>query len=440
MIWYLGAILIISIFIYSPQTFHSYMSPKAYIFAVGVFGGLLFYHHVWCGVLPWLLIGWMGYWSGLSLIFQRDCSALFDLMLCVGWAFLVAAFFAPVPLFYALSIAGAIVALSALAEFAGYGIGRAYWQQFGQLKFGKIQGRRPAACLGNPDILGSFSAAMLPLAFALVFPFNAALSVLGLILSQARASWLAAGLPGLPLLSAYFWIRKEEILQDHSIRERFKYYALTWSLIKERPWFGHGLGNFRIFAAREWQSFPRLHHVHSEWLEMLHDGGVIGFIFWLAIIVQSVRSLWIAGRIEQACALALGVLLVDGLFSLSLRVLPVQMLFWSFIGLALRPNLIPIEIPLGIRCGLGLLLAAIPNAAILLMMADFHHKQGIKAILAEQEIEKGLEKLLLALRLNPYLSEARSALVLLLEKMGQNDLANAQKCKLQRYEPYFYAR
>lgn len=441
MTWYLGAMLVVSVFIYSPQTFHLYSSPKAYVFAVGVFGGFCVFSHTWRGVLPWLLMGWVGYWSCLQLIFRRDCAALFELVLCVGWAFLVGAFLSPVELLSILSVAGSLVVLIALAEFAGYGIGRAYWQNFGTLQFGKIQGRRPAACLGNPDVLGSFSAAMLPLAFALVFPFNAVLSVLGLVLSQARASWLAAGLPGLPGLLSYLWIRKEDILQDHSLRERIKYYALTWSFIKERPWCGHGLGSFRITSAREWKSFPRLHHVHSEWLEVLHDGGAIGFGLWVSIIGWTLWTLWTLGdAIHQACALALIVLLIDGLFSLSLRVLPVKIIFWSFIGLALRPAMLPMEIPLAIRCGLCILLLAIPNAAILLMMADYHHKQGLKAILAEHNVEKGLEKLLLALRLNPWLTEARSSMVLILEKMGQTSLADAQRRKLLKYEPYYYER
>ena len=440
MIWYLGAILIMSVLIYSPSTFHVYTAPKMYVFAVGVFGGFLFFASAWRGALPWLLIGWIGYWSCLQLVFCCDYSTLFEIALCVGWAFLVGAYLAPVQLLYMLSIAGALVALIALAEFAGYGIGRGYWQDFGTLHFGKIQGRRPAACLGNPDVLGSFSAAMLPLAVALMFPFNALLALIGLVLSQARASWLAAGLPGVPLFSSYFWIRKDEILQDHSLRERLKYYALTWKLIQERPWFGHGLGSFKFWAAREWSSFPRLNHVHCEWLEVLHDGGILGVALWSAIIVQSLRTLWTAGRIEQACALALGVLLIDGLFSLSLRVLPVQMLFWSFIGLAMRSDLSPITISVGIRCGLGLLLLAIPNAAILLMMADYHHKQALKAIFAKQDIEAGLEKLLLVLRLNPWMTEARSSMILLLEKMGHTDLADAQRQKLLMYEPYFYAR
>lgn len=440
MVWYLGAILIMSVLIYSPSTFHAYTALKAYVMAVGVFGGFLLFASAWRGALPWLLIVWIGYWNCLQLVFRRDCSAVFELALCVGWAFLIGAYLTPVQLLYIVSIAGALVSLIALAEFAGYGIGRAYWQDFGALKFGKIQGRRPAACLGNPDVLGSFSAAMLPLAAALIFPLNILLALIGLVLSQARASWIAAGLPGLPLIAAYLWIRKDEIVQDHSLRERLKYYALTWSLIQERPWFGHGLGSFKLFAAREWQSFPRLNHVHCEWLEVLHDGGVFGVALWSAIIVQSLRTLWTAGRIEQACALSLGVLLIDGLFSLSLRVLPVQMLFWSFVGLALRPCMMPMEMPMAIRCGLGLLLFAIPNAAILLMMADYHHKQALKTIITKQNIEKGLEKLLLVLRLNPWLTEARAAMVLLLEKMGQTALADAQKKKLLKYEPYFYAR
>lgn len=429
-----------SVLIYSPQAFHNYTTPKAYVFAMGVFGGFVLFAHAWRGVLPWLLIGWICYCSCLHIFLRHDWSALLESVLCVGWAFLVAAFLAQMELLYAVSIAGALVVLIALAEFAGYGIGRGYWQDFGILHFGKIQGRRPAACLGNPDVLGSFSAAMLPLAFALVFPFNTLLSVLGLVLSQARASWISAGLPVLPLLSSYLWARKDDILQDCSLQERLKYYALTWLLIKERPWFGHGIGSFKIFAAREWPTFPRLNHAHSEWLEVLHDGGIVGFLLWLAIILHSLRTLWALGSIEQACALALGVLLIDGFFSLSLRVLPVQILFWSFIGLAMRPAMMPMEIPLAIRCGLCILLLAIPNAAILLIMADYHHKQGMKAILTEQNIEKGLEKLLLALRLNPWLTEARSSMVLILEKMGQKSLAEAQRRKLLKYEPYFYER
>jgi O-antigen ligase len=433
--WFFAVTLIVCILIYAPQYSYAYRAPKAYLFALAIFGGfLLFPPASAAGVLPGLIAADAGVSLLLCFLLRRpyaDREALFQHILLIGWAFLIAGRQGrPNMLLYALLIAAAVVTLLALAEFAGYGLGKRYWHDFGTLRWGKIEGRRPAACLGNPDVLGSFSAAALPLAFALLYPFNAVLAVIGLILSQARAAWIAAGLPGLPLIASYLWLSRNDILKDYSVQQRLKYYRLAWSLIQERFWFGHGPGSFKILSQRDWQETPRISHVHCEWLELWHDTGLIGVLLRLAILITAISRLAQAGRVEMAFAACLLVLAVDGCFSLSLRTIALKIVWWTGVGIAMQA-------PAAAVCHWHKpLLLAIPNAAILLFMADRHYKLGLSYLMGFQ-LESAMRHLLRVVQMCPWHRDARYALATACSMAGQKDLAHRQLEKLSRYDPYY---
>jgi hypothetical protein len=428
--WFLTGALVCCLIVYAPQCCYEYRAPKAYLFAWAVFGGLLFASPAsWSGVLPGLVLAELGLYLALRSP-DFDQETLFQQALLVGWAFLIAGHGAPRLLLNALLAASTIISLLALAEFAGYGLGKRFWVDFGALHWGKLHGRRPASCLGNPDVLGSYCAAMLPLAFALLYPFNALLVLLGLILSQARASWLAAGLPGLPLIGAYLWVTRRAILNDPSVQERLKYYRLTWRLIRERPWLGHGPGAFKILAQRDWRQSPRLKHVHCEWLELWHDTGLIGLLLRLAIMGAAIVRLLQGGRLETAFAACLVILAVDGCFSLSLRTLGLQIVWWTCIGLAMAA-------PTTVVCHwYKPLLLAVPNVAILAFMADWHYKRGLGLLMAGR-LAAAMPRLLTALKCMPQHCDARFALATACTLAGREDLATLHLEKLARFDPYY---
>lgn len=418
--------------IYAPSVWHEYQAPKAYCLALAVFVGFLTLPpvHV-AGGLPGLLLADL-VWTGLSLVRSSyaDRAAIFHHALLIGWAFLISGHGDPVYISYALLVASGMIALIALAEFAGYGLGAKHLQEFGRLAFGRIQGRRPAGPLGNPDLVGTFSAAMLPLSFALLYPFSAALSLLALILSQARAAWLAAGLPGLPLISSYLWISLKEILADRSVQDRFRFYRCAWSLICESPMLGHGAGAFKSLSQRTFQR-PRLAHVHSEWLELWVELGAIGLTLRLTIVGLAIWRLLQGDRLAIAFGLSLVVLCVDGLFSLSLRTIGVQLVFWTMLGTSMR----------GSASGAyfdgawNLALFAIPNASLLYLMADRNFKKGA-SLLLDKHVD-GLKYLLKAITCDPYHRDARYALALGCLEAGQERAAQAQMTKLGKIDPYY---
>jgi tetratricopeptide (TPR) repeat protein len=86
----------------------------------------------------------------------------------------------------------------------------------------------------------------------------------------------------------------------------------------------------------------RVEHPHNEHLEILHDGGVIGYLLFLWIVIEAVVSL-IRRRdiIDVGIAVALFGLLCDGLLSQNLRFMVIASLFWLLIGFANRAEFSP---------------------------------------------------------------------------------------------------
>ncbi len=67
---------------------------------------------------------------------------------------------------------------------------------------------------------------------------------------------------------------------------------------EERPIFGHGLGCFYRNVFRfvtdisGYSHTLSFRHTHNEYLELLADGGIVGFVWWMGVIVYVLWKLW----------------------------------------------------------------------------------------------------------------------------------------------------
>ena len=270
---------------------------------------------------------------------------------------------------------------------------------FGTLEFSVFKGARIFATFGHPNLLGGFFVFMLPLIGACfaanlrarkyypAYYFGAVflLAILTLFLSRTRGSWIAAGcaLGGLGifllknqlrrifkqhLLLAYgllfflaggivgglTMLRMRTVLLDPMTWQfRLNYYRETLRMIQERPLLGRGLGTFnvyyplyhdqrRAFQLGEVESEYRVEHPHNEHLEILHDGGVIGYGLFLWIIAEAgYRLLQKKTLLEIGLAMSLFGLVCDGLLSQNLRFIVIASLFWLALGFSNIPDTLP---------------------------------------------------------------------------------------------------
>lgn len=86
----------------------------------------------------------------------------------------------------------------------------------------------------------------------------------------------------------------------------------TLDSYRTAPWFGKGAGSVEELIERH---YPGLGHPHNDYLRILHDAGLVGFLLWvggfLALIWKTWRG-WLvaapgdpAGRVHLAAGLAL---------------------------------------------------------------------------------------------------------------------------------------
>ncbi|MCK9266498.1 O-antigen ligase family protein [bacterium] len=122
----------------------------------------------------------------------------------------------------------------------------------------------------------------------------------------------------------------------------------TWQMIKARPIFGWGLGNFVFFYPRfrikeyflQSESTPTTTHAHNEYLHLWSEIGIIGLILFLTLLAiifysltkeakkddfQKILSFGIVGAIASV--------ILDNIFSTNLRNPSTSMYFWFLIGL-----------------------------------------------------------------------------------------------------------
>ncbi|MBD3370860.1 hypothetical protein GF402_10945 [Candidatus Fermentibacteria bacterium] len=285
---------------------------------------------------------------------------------------------------------------------------------------------RVSGSLGNPNLLGSFAAASVPLGLgfllgrkirtalkAVLMVVLCLLAVVAIVASGTRGSLiglfggLAVLLWGLfrkkfsakslvPVLLVaicvmglgVYLMRNRLAELDTSDQGTLRVRKLIWSgtvgMFADKPLTGWGPGSFQIVFPR--YRNPSYHllgvshntlHAHCEYLEILSDTGMVGALLWLAAALMVWRTVrrktdWSICRIGLLAALA-GILL-EGTVSVALRWPPTQFLTALLVGLILvnderssRP----------IPRGMGI--AAIVPVAVLAVLTIPHYLAGMRS-------------------------------------------------------------
>lgn len=253
-------------------------------------------------------------------------------------------------------------------------------------------GIRIFTTFGHPNLLGGFYVFTLPVTLAFFFKTRqkkkslqafyygsvTGLSFIALLMAQARGAIVAViCCLGVTLVKrfnifffAYRWRRQvvrigmiitvgvmvgigcwgiknyTTFTDSASLQIRLDYYQNTLNMILEQPFFGMGFGTFKIYyplyrnnrytaslgeAARNYWA----EHSHNEHLEILSEGGIVGYALFLWMILEAFfRLLKKRTEIDFGLVLALLGLLVDGLFSQNLRYVVIASLLWLIIGCA----------------------------------------------------------------------------------------------------------
>ncbi len=198
--------------------------------------------------------------------------------------------------------------------------------------------------------------------FALLFSLTrgvwlAYLGVLGVfaVVKGGRAA-LAVGVCGvllaLFLLSAGLGVR-ERVTQTFDLKAnvgRSQIWLANLDMIKERPWFGWGYGNYRKFREPYYQRYPQANttaHAHNNFLQMWVDGGLLGLGAFLFLCWVILRAGWQAYALapmeaEPVRNLALGATLgvlsffLGGFTQYNFGDAEVVIVFWAITALVLR--------------------------------------------------------------------------------------------------------
>ncbi|HVZ80487.1 MAG TPA: tetratricopeptide repeat protein [bacterium] len=280
--------------------------------------------------------------------------------------------------------AGSFMALHGLLQ--ALGLHEAAWTT-------RFEGRA-FSTLGNPDYLGGYFAALLPLAWVMTlrakshagwWTFRVATMLLfvGLLVTRVRGSFLALGVAGLFLLAALvspwgrglwrankgfvlatlavalvgagaFWFRHGGLsafsLEQASFQQRLDTYRIAWTMVKDHPWCGVGLGHFALdfplYQAKPWPQggHPYIYssHVHNEFLRFWAEGGTIGLVLFVLVLLYYVRGMVRTvndpGTAESERTLLVGMgagmagLLGQSLTNFPLQVAPTAILFGFFLA------------------------------------------------------------------------------------------------------------
>jgi O-antigen ligase/Flp pilus assembly protein TadD len=252
---------------------------------------------------------------------------------------------------------------------------------------------RAFSTLGNPDYLGGFLAALLPLAWVMTLRARTpagwwtlrAITLLlfaGVLATRTRGSFLALAGAGLFIALALvlpwgrnlwkenkgfvlatvliavtgagaFWVRHGGLsafgLGQASIQQRLDLWRIAGAMVKDHPWTGVGLGHFALqfpaYQAKPWAGgHPYIYssHVHNEFIQFLTEGGVIGLLLFVAVLGffswQVFRYSSDPSSPESGRTFLIGVgggmvsLLVQSLTNFPLQVAPTAVLFGFFLA------------------------------------------------------------------------------------------------------------
>jgi tetratricopeptide (TPR) repeat protein len=244
---------------------------------------------------------------------------------------------------------------------------------------------RAYGSLGNPDFLGGWLALLLPLALAggLTAPKKfrgvawavLALGATALLLTQARAAWLA-GLAGLAVAAwrlrpgRWAWVAAAGVavaaalglgwilasaggrqrlaeaadLRSDAWQSRLLMSQEALALAQEHPWTGVGPGLFtdgclalqgpRLLAKRS-LPYRYTEDAHDDWAQTAAETGWMGLLLWAGLFGYALRTAWRRNGPEGAAvAGGLAALGVQGCFHFPLSIVPCQGLVMAGLGLA----------------------------------------------------------------------------------------------------------
>ncbi len=277
----------------------------------------------------------------------------------------------------ALSAALAVTALSMAvfiyALLQSRGVSLFPWDA-GLTRTGRVSGS-----LGNPNLLGAYAAAMMPLGVSAILAaaprrkgglvpavLFALAAVSAVIVSGTRGS-LIGFFAGSAFLAAWFLARPgvsrrsrilvlavgavlaafavlpmrsrvSEVFRDQGESGTARVRKVIWSggleMFRERPLAGWGPGSFQIVFPR--YRNPRYNilgvshntlHAHCEYMEILGDIGIAGLVLWGVFAAAMARRMRGAGLLEAGAAAGAFSLLAENLVSVSLRWPPTAWLF-----------------------------------------------------------------------------------------------------------------
>lgn len=277
-------------------------------------------------------------------------------------------------------LVGAVTALYGIIQ--GLGLDRTDWNTHFE--------RRAFATLGNPDYLGGYLAALLPVSFVLALRSQGQkaawlwlnttlLLTAGLFATRVRGAEVAA-LAGLLFVAsalATSWgrelARRNKFFlkitlalvlglgslwvalhwnsfsrSEQSVQQRLFTYRVAWEMVKDHPFAGIGLGQLGIqvprYQAKPWapadyaaHPYTYTEHVHNEFLQFWVEGGLPGLLLFLAVLTTFT---WTLNRFLEKTEseskdkeLLMGVtgglvaLLVQSLSNFPLQVAPTAVLF-----------------------------------------------------------------------------------------------------------------
>jgi O-antigen ligase/tetratricopeptide (TPR) repeat protein len=254
---------------------------------------------------------------------------------------------------------------------------------------------RVSGSLGNPNLLGSFAAASVPLGLGFLLgarirgPFKAllmllicALAVIAIVASGTRGSLIGlfggslvliwglfrrrgSGRKAIPILlislcvlGLGLYLMRARLAElgrgsEGTVQVRKLIWSGTVNMFADRPLTGWGPGSFQIvFPSYRNPSYHILGvshntlHAHCEYLEILSDTGVIGAFLWLAaawVVWKALRGGrdWPVRRIALLAALA--AVLLEGTVSVALRWPPTQFMAALLVGLLLVDDERPVR-------------------------------------------------------------------------------------------------
>ncbi|MBI4546770.1 MAG: O-antigen ligase family protein [Ignavibacteriae bacterium] len=251
-----------------------------------------------------------------------------------------------------------------------------------------------SSTLGNRSYFAGFLIMMAPIVLSQIlatknYPVRQVLlSVLGLVMlyliikTGSRSAWVALTLSSLLMVILNFklsrtrWLalgsvviiviltviifgdvlkqRLSTILDfgpQSTIARRYFFYAGAWRAFLDSPVIGHGVGNYRAFlpkfrSSEYWmvRSEDIVPHAHNEYLEILSETGIVGFLFFGGILFLYLKAVRHALKetnghnrtILVGLLSSIAVTLIDNLASINLRTVPVALLFWMIIGISFR--------------------------------------------------------------------------------------------------------